>query len=231
MSWVGVPAGFIQGFVTGAALGVASNVIQGSLNELVMGVPFNIDSKSMLIQAGLSGIAGGIAGGFQARLNNKNFWTGGRKTPSVSANSAANTSTTPQELQSGSISQSQEQINPHSQNTTSETLIHYTNKEGYQQILETETLNPSIGAKNARYGEGQYLTNLKAKDYTAGQISRRLYGVPWNTRKVGYFLEIDVKGLNVIQNNPNNFLIPGKNSLNLHGRIINSGISVFKIKF
>lgn len=84
MSWVGVHAGFIQGFVTGAALGVASNVIQGSLNELVMGVPFNIDSKSMLIQAGLSGIAGGIAGGFQARLNNKNFWTGkgGPKIPS-----------------------------------------------------------------------------------------------------------------------------------------------------
>jgi hypothetical protein len=38
-------------------------------------------------------------------------------------------------------------------------------------------------------------------------------------------------GLNVIQNNSYNFLISGKNPLNLHGRILESGISVFKIKF
>jgi hypothetical protein len=97
--------------------------------------------------------------------------------------------------------------------------------------MQSETLNPSIGLKNARYGEGQYLTNLEAKDYTAGQISRRLYGVPWNTAKVEYFIKIDVSGLNVIQNNSYNFLISGKNPLNLQGRIIESGLSVFKVKF
>ena len=69
------------------------------------------------------------------------------------------------------------------------------------------------------------------KDFTAGQISRRLYGVPWNAPKVEYFLKIDVRGLNVVQNNSYNFLIPGKNPLNLHGRITESGISVFKLKF
>ena len=74
-------------------------------------------------------------------------------------------------------------------------------------------------------------TNLEAGNYTAGQISRRLYGVPWNTSKVEYFLKIDVSGLNVIQNNSLNFLVSGKNPLNLHGRIIDGGVSVFKIKF
>ncbi len=104
-------------------------------------------------------------------------------------------------------------------------------KKGYRQIIKTETLNPSIGIKNARYGEGQYFTNLQPNDYTAGQVSRRLYGMPFNTPKVKYFLRINVKGLNVIQNNPNNFLISGNKPLNLHGRIVDSGISVFKIKF
>ena len=118
-----------------------------------------------------------------------------------------------------------------SSTSSSETLIHYTNKEGYQQILETEKLNPSVGIKNARYGEGQYFTNLEPKDYTAGQISRKLYVVPWNTSKLQYYIKIDMKGLNPIQNNPHNFLVPGNNSLPLHGRILDSGVSVFKINF
>ena len=59
----------------------------------------------------------------------------------------------------------------------------------------------------------------------------RLYGVSWNTSKVEYYIKIDVSGLNVIQNNSYNFLISGKNPLNLQGRIIESGLSVFKVKF
>jgi len=58
-----------------------------------------------------------------------------------------------------------------------------------------------------------------------------LYGVPWNTSKVEYYIKIDVSGLNVIQNNPNNFLIPEDNPLPLQGRIVEGGISLFKIKF
>ena len=92
-------------------------------------------------------------------------------------------------------------------------------------------MNPSIGIKNARYGEGQYFTNLEPNNFTAGQISRRLYGIPFKTSKVEYFIKVDVRGLNVIQNNPHNFLVPGRNPLNLHGRIVDGGISIFKIRF
>ena len=85
--------------------------------------------------------------------------------------------------------------------------------------------------KNARFGEGQYLTDIEPNSLTAGQVSRRLYGVPWNTSKIAYHIKVDVKGLNVIQNNPHNFLVPGNNPLPLHGRILDSGVSIFKINF
>lgn len=62
-------------------------------------------------------------------------------------------------------------------------------------------------------------------------IRRTAPSMLWNTAKVEYFIKIDVSGLNVIQNNSYNFLISGKNPLNLQGRIIESGLSVFKVKF
>jgi len=49
--------------------------------------------------------------------------------------------------------------------------------------------------------------------------------------KLQYFIKIDVTGLNIVQNIPHNFLLPGNNSLNLQNRIIDSGITIFKIKF
>jgi hypothetical protein len=57
------------------------------------------------------------------------------------------------------------------------------------------------------------------------------YGVPWVRNKLQYFIKIDVTGLNIVQNIPHNFLLPGNNSLNLQNRIIDSGITIFKIKF
>ena len=100
------------------------------------------------------------------------------------------------------------------------------------RVLKQGISNPRLAAVGLQFRlNRQYLTNLEAKDYTAGQLSRRLYGVPWNTSKVEYYIKIDVNGLNVIQNNSYNFLIPGNNSLNLHGRIVDSGISIFRIKF
>ena len=46
-----------------------------------------------------------------------------------------------------------------------------------------------------------------------------------------YNIRIDVRGLNIIQNSPHNFLLPGNNSLNLQNRINGGGITIFKIKF
>ncbi|WP_080780248.1 DUF6443 domain-containing protein [Chryseobacterium phocaeense] len=108
------------------------------------------------------------------------------------------------------------------------TLIHYTSEEGYKAIMESGELLPSIGVKNARHGAGQYFTDLASNELTKGQVSRRLFGVPWNTKSITHFIEIDVRGLNVVKNAPNNFLIPNTNSLPLTGIIVNHGTSTFK---
>lgn len=94
--------------------------------------------------------------------------------------------------------------------------------------MKSKVLKPSIGVKNARHGPGQYLTDLSSEGLTPGQVSRQLYGVPWNETKVSHFIDIDVSGLNVINNAPGNFLIPGTKGLPLGERIINGGASVFK---
>lgn len=109
------------------------------------------------------------------------------------------------------------------------TLRHYTTEAGYKAIMESGELLPSIGVKNARHGAGQYFTDLTS-GYTSGQISKRLFGVPWNAKKLTHFIDINVSGLNVIKNAPHNFLVPGTNSLPLSGRIISHGASIFKAK-
>lgn len=107
-------------------------------------------------------------------------------------------------------------------------LRHYTTEAGYKAIMESGELLPSIGVKNARYGSGQYLTDLLSHDLTKGQVSRRLFGVPWNTKSVSHFIDIDVSGMNIIKNAPNNYLIPNTASLPLNGIIVNHGPSIFK---
>jgi RHS repeat-associated protein len=116
--------------------------------------------------------------------------------------------------------------------TTSNTLIHYTSEAGYNSIMETGELLPSIGeigAKNARHGSGQYLTDIVAGDFRRGQVSKRLFGVPWVKTRLTHYIEVEISGLNVIKNGPHNFMIPGTGSISIGGRIVNGGVSVFKI--
>lgn len=63
---------------------------------------------------------------------------------------------------------------------------------------------------------------------TSGQVSRRLFGVPWNSSKVTHFIDINVDGLNTIKNAPHNYLVPGTSPLPLEEIIINHGPTVFK---
>ena len=226
------PAGVLPGVLYGALGGSLSGGILGGCNNLLKGLDFWSGASSGALYGAFCGaLFGGLTGAAKANaagLKGANYWFGERTTTIVNP-PAANTSATQQNA--GAKSTLLKDVKSPSSTSSSETLIHYTNKEGYQQILETEKLNPSVGIKNARYGEGQYFTNLEPKDYTAGQISRKLYGVPWNTSKLQYYIKIDMKGLNLIQNNPHNFLVSGNNSLPLHGRILDSGVSIFKINF
>ena len=93
--------------------------------------------------------------------------------------------------------------------------------------MESGELLPSIGMINARHGAGQYFTDLTS-EYTAGQVSRRLFGVPWITSKFTHYIDVDLTGLNIIKNMLDNYLVLGTSCLSLNGRIVNHGSSIFK---
>lgn len=59
-----------------------------------------------------------------------------------------------------------------------------------------------------------------------GQLSRRLFGTPYNTGKVATFLEVDVGGLGARQVAPNIWLIESESSLSVGGRIVRSGATL-----
>ncbi len=106
-------------------------------------------------------------------------------------------------------------------------LYHYTTAEGYAAIMESKILNPSFGLKNARYGAGQYFTDIAPGTLRIGQVSRRLYSVPNKTKSLQFYIKIETRGLNLIQNKAHNFLNPSSKGLNLNGRILGGGKSFF----
>jgi hypothetical protein len=87
-------------------------------------------------------------------------------------------------------------------------------------------MRPSLKANNpkdARYGDGQYLTDIEPGTKTQGQLSAAFLRVPWAGQKFTHFLEIDVTGLDVVEGRPGVFVVPGSGPLDLTGRIVRSG--------
>ena len=108
----------------------------------------------------------------------------------------------------------------------SSTLYHYTTEQGMQGILDSQRIYPSIKTlttKDARMGSGQYLTDIVPGSKTAGQTSRILFGVPWNTSKVSYYVEIDVSDLNILKGKDGVYYVPDDADLDLTGRIVSFG--------
>lgn len=107
-----------------------------------------------------------------------------------------------------------------------ETLIHYTDEAGMNGIVGSKKLNASTkeaSPKDARYGDGQYLSDIAPGTKTCGQLSRCFLGHPFSGRRFTNYVEIDVRGLNVVQGRDNVFVIPNQGSLDLNGRIIGYG--------
>jgi len=120
-------------------------------------------------------------------------------------------------------------------------LIHYTDEAGHAGILASGMLRASSGATHARFGNGQYFTDiipqlvgartragLTSSQIASGQISlaqlsSRLFGVPWNTGKLTHYVAIDVSGLTVLAPRAGTFLVPGNAALDVAGRIVSSG--------
>ncbi|QSQ12250.1 RHS repeat-associated core domain-containing protein [Myxococcus landrumensis] len=120
-----------------------------------------------------------------------------------------------------------------------QSLYHYTSGAGYEGILQSGVIWASQGLKNARYGPGQYFSEIApeavggitramtpAGKMSLGQLSTRFFRVPWNGRKVSHYLEVDVTGLGARQVAPNIWLVDGNAALDIAGRIVRSGVTV-----
>jgi hypothetical protein len=122
---------------------------------------------------------------------------------------------------------------------TRQTLYHYTSEASSQGIRDSGQLLPSLNPRNARYGPGQYFTdiapemiggrtlaNTPAGKLSLGQLARRLFGQPFAGRKLDAFLEVEVSGLAVRQVAPNIFLLEQRTALDVVGRIVRHGLTL-----
>jgi hypothetical protein len=106
------------------------------------------------------------------------------------------------------------------------TLFHYTDEAGLKGIRESGQLNPSLRSVNpsdARYGNGQYLSDIAPGTKTPAQLSRAFLGQPFQGQRCTHFIELNVDGLEVIQGRPNVFVVPGESPLDIIGRIVGYG--------
>lgn len=234
----GIAGGAIVGMTTGAT----SGFVLGGGNAVLSGGNFN-DFMSGATTGMFSGafqgfVSGSISGGIVSYLQGKSIWTGAdiANSPNSYSITSSTIETTvhpkspialPEELSNTTPAE----IPPPTLNDSPTSLTHYTTEQGYNSIMESGQLLPSTGPIHARFGDGQYLTDINSLNFTAGQVSRRLYGVPWNTNSLTHYIKIDVTGLNVIRNIPHNYLIPNNQPLNISNRILGGGITIFKIKF
>jgi RHS repeat-associated protein len=110
----------------------------------------------------------------------------------------------------------------------SRTLFHYTDEAGHNGILESGKLRPSLRSVNpndARYGNGQYLSDISPGTRTSAQLSRAFLGNPFQGARFTHYVGIDVSGLNVVEGRAGVFVIPNEGPLSLAGRIVRSGVN------
>jgi hypothetical protein len=106
------------------------------------------------------------------------------------------------------------------------TLFHYTDAAGQKGILDSGRLNPSLRELNpndARYGNGQYLSDIKPGTMTSNQLSRAFLGAPFWGSRFTNFVEVNVTGLNVVEGRAGVFVVPNEVPLDLIGRIVDWG--------
>jgi len=106
------------------------------------------------------------------------------------------------------------------------TLYHYTDETGLKGILNSQKLNPSLKAinpKDARYGNGQYFSDIVPGSKTPAQLSRQFIKNPFQGRRFTHYIEVDVTGLNVIKGREGVYVVLGEEPLDLVNRIVSSG--------
>ncbi|MBD2794188.1 hypothetical protein ID857_18350 [Xenorhabdus sp. CUL] len=105
-------------------------------------------------------------------------------------------------------------------------MYHYTDNNGLDGILNSQKLNPSLKANNpkdARYGDGQYFSDILPKSKRNGQLSHAFLGMPYQGRKFENYIAIDVRGLDIVNGRKGVFVNLSDKPLDISGRIIGFG--------
>ncbi len=126
-------------------------------------------------------------------------------------------------------------------------LYHYTDsEEKILSIIKTKMLRASFGEKNARFGSGQYFTDIAPWQILAntlaempsdidpidgyhmskGQAARELFGDSRKWRSLNYYIEVDLSGMPIQNPRPNVYYLPNTEPLNLEGRIQSYGLTL-----
>lgn len=106
------------------------------------------------------------------------------------------------------------------------TLYHYTNEDGLKGILESNSIKPSLKEKNpkdARYGDGQYFTDIEPNTKTNAQISRAVVNSPYHGRRFTHYVGVDVSELDVIKGRGQVYVVLSDSDLDISERIVSSG--------
>ncbi|MGW2635654.1 HYD1 signature containing ADP-ribosyltransferase family protein [Streptomyces sp. NPDC001348] len=111
---------------------------------------------------------------------------------------------------------------------TPQTLYHYTTAKKLDLILDSNELWASTKAakpQDAKLGDGQYLSDIVPGTKTQGQLARAFYGTPWGGQNFTHFIEVDVRGLQLVTapDRPGVFLIPNDGPLDLTDRLVRYG--------
>ena len=105
-------------------------------------------------------------------------------------------------------------------------LFHYTDEKGLNGILKSKELLPSVKANNpkdARYGNGQYLSDIEPGTKTPAQLSRIFLNNPYLGKRFTHFLKIDVDGLNLVNGRKNVYLVRNEEPLALEKLVLDYG--------
>jgi RHS repeat-associated protein len=108
-------------------------------------------------------------------------------------------------------------------------LYHYSNATGVTGIVASQMILPSLGDGNlAAYGYGQYFTDISTVDAAKGspyQLSRAIFNIPYNFRKVTHFVAINVAGLPIENVGPVYTRTYGERSIYLHRSVAPLNVS------
>ena len=105
-------------------------------------------------------------------------------------------------------------------------LYHYTSSVGYAGILKTKTIWPSLRAispNDARFGDGQYFSDILPNTERPGQLSRTFLNHPFSGARFSFHIDVDVDGLTVIQGRQYVFVVLGKTPLDISSRLVGHG--------